>query len=260
MVFDWFRNRRRRTLRERPFPDAWRTIVERNVLDFHDLAPDERQRVLGYVQVFTAEKNWEGCGGLAMTDEVRVTIAAQVGILTVNLAEPRYFDAVLSILVYPQAYVNRNAESYHGGVLTLGDSFRSGEAWYRGPVVLSWADVLGGALRHDRGNVVYHEFAHQLDMLNGGSCDGVPPLETRDQDARWLRVNDAEYARLVQACEHGAHTVIGCYGATNRAEFLAVTTETFFTRPHALREHHPELYDVFREVYRQDPAERMKGR
>jgi Mlc titration factor MtfA (ptsG expression regulator) len=256
MVFDWFRNRRRRGLRERPFPAEWLEIVERNVLDYHDLAADEQARVRGYVQVFVAEKNWEGCGGLAMTDEIRVTIAAMVGVLTVNLTQTRYFDAVLSILVYPTAYVDPAAQNRQGHVVTIGDSARLGEAWYRGPVILSWNDVLAGGLRHTRGNVVYHEFAHQLDMLNGGNTDGTPPLDRREQDARWIAVNNAEYEKLCAACAHGRHTVIDCYGATNRAEFFAVTTETFFCKAHALRENHPELYGVLREAYRQDPAAR----
>jgi len=233
--------------------------VEHNVRDYHDLSPAEQATVRRYVQVFAAEKHWEGCGGLTITDEVRVSIAAQVGILVLGLGE-QYFDHVLSILVYPAAYVAPGAATSPGGVVAEADSARLGEAWYRGPVVLSWTDVLAGGQRRTHGNVVYHEFAHQLDMLNGRNVDGTPPLETAQQDRRWLEVTDEEFRRLTHECANGHHTLIDCYGATNRAEFFAVITETFLTRPHAMQERHAELYAVMSEVYKQDPARRSIAR
>lgn len=254
MILNWFRNRRRSALAARPFPIDWREVLQRNVAVYGELSVAEQAKLQRYVQVFVSEKNWEGCGGLAMTDEIRVTIAAQVGHLVLGFAEPQYFEKVLSILVYPSAYTAPNHASYRGGVVTEADSDRLGEAWYRGPVILSWADVLAAGRRETHGNVVYHEFAHQLDMLNGGSVDGTPPLETREQDMRWLEINEREFERLVQQCERGHSTIIDCYGATSRAEFFAVATETFFTRATALKHRHPELYAVFCEVYRQDPA------
>jgi Mlc titration factor MtfA (ptsG expression regulator) len=257
MIFSWFRNRRRQSLVARPFPSAWLEFLRANVKTYELLSSDEQRRVHDYVQVFVAEKNWEGCGGLAMTDEVRVTIAAQVAILVLGLPTSQYFDHVLSILVYPTAYVAPQQSMLAGGVITEGNSARLGEAWYRGPVIFSWAEVLAGARQTTHGNVVYHEFAHQIDMLNGRNVDGTPPLETAEQDRRWLEVNDAEFRQLVHECRHGHHTLIDCYGTTNRAEFFAVTTETFFTRPHAMRHRHPQLYALFCEVYRQDPSSRL---
>ena len=259
MIFSWLRERRRRSLRSGPFPEPWREALEQNVRDYRDLGQDEQATVRRYVQVFAAEKHWEGCGGLTITDEVRVTIAAQVGILVLGLGD-QYFDHVLSILIYPAAYVAPGAATSSGAGVAEADSARLGEAWYRGPVVLSWTDVLAGGRRRTHGNVVYHEFAHQLDMLNGRNVDGTPPLETAQQDRRWLEVTDEEFRRLTHECAHGRHTLIDCYGATNRAEFFAVITETFLTRPHALQELHPELYAILSEVYRQDPARRSTAR
>ena len=119
------------------------------------------------------------------------------------------------------------------------------------------ADALAGARHQLRGNnLVLHEFAHQLDMQNGRLADGVPPMESTEQYRRWQEVTDAEYDRLVFDCRHGRPTLLDCYGTTNRAEFFAVTTECFFERPQEMIRRHPELYAVFREYYRQDPAAR----
>lgn len=239
----------------RPFPPEWRETLRQNVLVYGELSDDERQRVREYVQVFVAEKHWEGCGGLTMTDEIRVTIAAQAAVLVLGMPQ-QYFERVSSILVYPATYVAPESSVSAGGVVSEGMSVRLGEAWYRGPVIFSWAEVLAGGRRTTRGNVVYHEFAHQLDMLNGRSADGTPPLESAAQDRRWLKTTDEAYRRLALECDRGLPTFIDCYGATNRAEFFAVATETFFTQPQAMRERHPQLYAVFCEVYRQDPASR----
>jgi Mlc titration factor MtfA (ptsG expression regulator) len=239
-----------------PFPPAWHEVLQRNVWLYAWLTADEESRVRNYVRIFVAEKHWEGCGGLELTDEVRVTIAAQVAILVLGLPE-QYFSRVLSILVYPTAYVAPGRTMTRGGIVLEGASAREGEAWYRGPVILSWHDVLAGSRQETPGhNVVLHEFAHQLDMLNGQIVDGVPPLETREQYDRWTEVFDLHYRQLVRDCEHGHATLLDCYGATSPAEFFAVATETFFTRPHALQHRHPDLYAILGMFYRQNPTAR----
>jgi len=252
MLFRWFKNRRRRALLAQPFPNDWLTIIEQNMRAHAALSDDEQARVRDYVRIFTAEKNWEGCGGFAMTDEVRVTIAAQTALLVLGLGE-QYFDHVLSILVYPTAYVARDKKTNPWGIVTEGDSARLGEAWYRGPVIFSWNDVLAGGRGETYGNVVYHEFAHQLDMLNGHNVDGTPPLDAREQDERWKQVMRESYRRLRQACRRGEAGPIDCYGATSPAEFFAVATETFFAHAGALAEHDRELFDLLSGYYKQDP-------
>jgi Mlc titration factor MtfA (ptsG expression regulator) len=255
VILRWFRDRRRRKLLVQPFPRAWLEVLASNVVVYGELNDVEQRNVRDFVKVFVAEKNWEGCGGLTMTDEVRVTVAAQAAVLVLGIGE-EYFDHVPSILVYPSAYVARGTSVGDGGIVTEGDSARLGEAWYRGPVIFSWVDVLAGGRGTARGNVVYHEFAHQLDMLNGRVCDGTPPLQTADQDRRWLETTGEEYRRLCHECAHHHHTLIDCYGATSPAEFFAVSTEAFFTRAHAFKHRHPQLYAVLQEVYRQDPTAR----
>ncbi len=167
-----------------PFPQSWNGIIEANV--FHDQKLDiaQRARLRQLVTIFIAEKHWEGCRGLTVNDEIKVTIAAQACLLVVGLQDV-YFDHVLSILVYPTAYLGANTEISRAGVVIEEGQARMGEAWYRGPVVLSWADALAGGKHRQPGhNLVLHEFAHQLDMMNGRRIDGTPRLQSRAQYAR----------------------------------------------------------------------------
>ncbi len=256
MILRWIRNRRRKKLASRPFPPAWLDILHRNVAVYPRLTRLEQAKLRNDVRIFTAEKNWEGCGGLQLTDEIRVTIAAQMGLLVLGFPS-EYFEQVLSVLIYPNAYSAPDQKPASGGVVLVGQSDREGEAWYRGPVILSWADVLTGAknIRANH-NLVLHEFAHQLDMQNGQIADGVPPLDSSAQLQQWLDVTEREFQRLIRDCGSGQQTVLDCYGTTNRAEFFAVSTESFFQRPAVLKLRHPDLYQLLQQYYRQDPAAR----
>jgi len=162
---------------------------------------------------------------------------------------------LITVLVYPSAYVTKTRNPI-GGVLALeGESINLGESWSSGVVVLSWDAVLAGASDiRDGQNVVLHEFAHQLDREDGW-VDGAPPLARRSQYVTWARVLGAEYERLQRASRLGRSTVLDEYGAKNPAEFFAVATESFFEKPHTLRKRHPELYEELRSFYRQDPAQ-----
>jgi hypothetical protein len=256
MIFRWLKNRKRRRLLAEAFPQAWYDILHANVHRYARLPADEQAKVRDYVRIFVAEKNWEGCGGLQINDEIRVTVAALVAILVLGLGE-QYFDHVLSILVYHGAYVAPGqAVAGTAGVIE-GDSARAGEAWYRGPVVLGWSDALAGARERNPGrNLVFHEFAHQLDMLNGRAVDGTPPMQSAAQFRRWNEVVPSHYRQLLDDCQRGHRTLLDCYGATNIGEFFAVATEAFFEQSSALQQRHPALYEVFREYYGQDPAAR----
>lgn len=254
-MFDrWFRKRKRARLVARSFPHQWEQYLELNVMHFRQLSSGEQSRSRDYIRIFVDEKNWEGCGGLKMTDEIRVTIAAQASLLALGL-ENVYFDHVLSILVYPTAYVAPVTENTAGGFVVEGSSTRMGEAWWRGPVILSWSDVLaGGRLESPGQNVVFHEFAHQLDMMNGRIVDGTPILGDQQQYERWVEAMTSEYERLVNDCQRGQHGILDCYGASSPGEFFAVLTEVFFENSARLRYTHPELYSVLSDFYRQDPA------
>lgn len=254
MLFNWFTRRRRRAILARPFPNEWSEIISSNVWHASLLDDQQQEKLRRLVQVFTAEKNWEGCGGLSITDEIKVTIAALASLLVVGQPDDFFFDHVLSVLVYPTAYIAPTANIGRAGIVVEEGVPRLGEAWYRGPVVLSWEDSLaGGRWERPGHNLVLHEFAHQLDMINGHIVDGVPPLPTRQQTERWTEVFEAEYQLLVEECHNSYHPWLDCYAATNHAEFFAVLTESFFERPHAVRSHRPNLYELLRDFYRLDP-------
>jgi len=252
MIFGWLRRRRRRKILETPFPDQWRAALEADLWQYACLPDAEQARLRDAVLVMIAEKNWEGCGGLILTDEMRVRIAATACLLILTLA-PDSYDHVLSILIYPEDYLAPESTHIEGGLIREGMSNRAGEAWRGGTVVLSWADVLGRGRRRGS-NVVIHEFAHQLDMLNH-NVDGTPPLADGSQIPRWHRIMVREHDRLVRQVERGERTFLDAYGATDLPEFFAVASEFFFERPGDFRRHLPELYTMFREYYGQDPAE-----
>ncbi len=257
MLFRWLKKRRRTKLLALSFPAGWDAILEKNVRHVGELSDAERFKLRDLVHIFVAEKNWEGCHGLQMTDEIKVTIAAQACLLLVGIGDLA-FDHVLSILVYPTPYVAPGKMITTGGLVLEGDSNRLGEAWYRGPVILSWADALASGRGETVGhNLVIHEFAHQLDMLNDRVVDGTPPLDTNEQYERWQDVMGTEYEQLVETCRHGHRSLLDCYGATNVAEFFAVATECFFERPDRLQLRQPALYAVLRDFYQQDPAKRL---
>ncbi|MBL4886007.1 MAG: zinc-dependent peptidase, partial [Planctomycetaceae bacterium] len=226
-----------------------------NVFFYKNLSLPEQQKLRDDLRILIAEKYWEGCQGFVVTEEVQVTIAAQAAMLVLGM-ENQYFDHVKSILVYPTAYIASEKTMGLGGVVTVGNSAREGEAWYRGPIILSWDDVLQGGRRDSDGyNLVFHEFAHQLDMLNGRSTDGTPLMESKQQYEQWQTVLNSEYNQLVKACQtRSRRTLLDCYGATNLAEFFAVATECFFERALQLKKKHPALYDILSGYYHQDPA------
>jgi Mlc titration factor MtfA (ptsG expression regulator) len=252
-MFGFFKRRRRKLLRSAPFPPAWLEIVERNVRLYGHLPDADRQELRGLVQIFMAEKHFEGCGGLEMSDEIKVTIAASACVLLLH-RETDIYPRLITILVYPSAYMTKTKHPIGGAIALETESINLGESWSSGVVVLSWDDVLAGASDvRDGQNVVLHEFAHQLDREDGW-VDGAPPLERRSQYVTWARVLGAEYERLQRASRLGRSTVLDHYGATDPAEFFAVATETFFEKPHMLRKRHPELYEELKSFYRQDPA------
>jgi len=253
MLFSWWRRRRRAQLRAQPFPAAWLEVLETLPL-YRRLDEADQAELRGHLQVFLAEKTFEGCGGQAIDDRVRVTIGAQACLLLLH-RETDYFPDLGSILVYPSGYQAAHEEVGPGGVVTEGTSHRLGESWTRGAVVLAWDSVLGGAARlNDGENVTLHEFAHQLDQEDG-EADGAPILATRSAYGPWAEVLGHDYEQLQAAVQRGRRSLIDAYGATNPAEFFAVATEVFFERPRRLKRKHPELYEQLRDFYRQDPAE-----
>jgi Mlc titration factor MtfA (ptsG expression regulator) len=255
-----FKHRRRRRLRSTPLPESWRRILEDGLPYYKCLPVADRDELHGHIQIFLAEKRFEGAGGLRITDEIRVVIAAQACMLLLH-RQTDYYPGLTTILVYPGAYVARGKSVGPAGVVTESSGVRAGESWHGalspqggGPVVLSWRDVQAGAADiHDGRNVVFHEFAHQLDA-ESGSVEGAPALERHSMYIAWARVLGEEYRALINDLDWGRDTVLDAYAAQSPAEFFAVLTESFFEKPLALRTRHPRLYEQMAAFYKQDPA------
>ena len=254
MLFSWLKRRRRRKLLAKPFPEEWYGYLDQNVRQYGCLPAGQQERLRDLLRIFASERTWVGCAGFVITDEVRVTIAAQACLLLLGVEGDWCFDALHSVLVYPDAVALPPKMQTHTVIVDEGLPI-SGQAWYRGPVILSWYHALtGGRYPHDGHNVVLHEFAHQIDALSG-EMGGSPPLPTRIQHERWEEVMAREYARIVNDVRHGRRTVLDEYAAASRAEFFAVATEHFFEQPQRVRKYHPELYEVLQMLYHVNPVE-----
>ncbi len=255
MLLQWIKSRRRRRIAAAPFPETWERWIQCGLAHDAWIDDGQRKKLRRLVSIFVAEKNWEGCRGLVLTDEMKVIIAAQACLLVIGLPYDEHFDHVLSILVYPGSYLGKDVEPTRGGGVIEGREARLGETIWRGPVVLSWPHAKAGGKRLFPGNnLVFHEFAHQLDMLHGRVADGTPPLESRQLAEKWPIVMEAEFRQLEDACHRGRPHLLDCYGATDRSEFFAVATEHFFELGRDLERLHPALYEVMCGFYQVDPA------
>lgn len=253
-MFGWIRNWNRKRILRKPLPSHWANTLRNNAVFFGQFEQDIASGLLGVARVLVAEKNWEGCGGLEISDEHKATVALQIARISAGWIregrKPEYFDEVRSILVYPDAYLAKTQQNMGSGVVMETQSGRLGEAWYRGPVILSWSDVLETARNESFArNVVVHEFVHHLDMRNGSQPDGVPVIESRDFASRWLQVLRRDFASLQARCRQGLPGVMDCYGATSPSEFFAVACEVFFEAPHSLRQEFPETYRNLSEFF-----------
>jgi MtfA peptidase len=255
VIFGFLKERRRNRLRARPFPNEWLKIIKNRVAFFVRLSATDQAELLDHIQVFLAEKGFEGCAGLEITDEIRVTIAAQACLLLLH-RRTDYFPWLLTILVYPSTYLVEENRPVEGLVWGEGKMSRLGETGRTmGSMVLAWDAVKSGAADPSDGkNVVLHEFAHQLDYENF-AADGAPALATREQQMSWREVMRTEFASLRAADDTGIPTLLDTYGATNPAEFFAVSVEAFFERPSALCSRHPKFYAELQRYFNQSPID-----
>jgi Mlc titration factor MtfA (ptsG expression regulator) len=246
----WWTERRRARLRAEPFPAPWRRILRRRVPAVARLPTDLQRQLKRHIQVFVAEKPFVGCQGMVITDEVRVTVAAQACLLLLGHPRPDCYPRLRQILVYPDAFVVQRERPLAGGVVQAQRQALAGESWGHGQVILSWTEVLAGAADPGDGrNVVLHEFAHQVDQ-DTGIADGRPWRPNAALRRRWAAVMEAALEQLRQM----PSTVIDPYGASDPAEFFAVATEVFFERPQALAAEAPAVYRELAGLYRLHPA------
>jgi hypothetical protein len=239
-------------------PPSWRALIAEQVPITAGLTEDDWDRLLDLVGQFIRDKQFEGSGGLAITEAMQLIVAAQACLLILNL-DAGCYPLVRVVLLYPGSFVPRLAGLDHRlytgpvpePVPLLGQHVR-------GVVVLAWDSVVQGTVQSGDGdNVVLHEFAHELDIENG-EVDGVPLLEAPSSTREWARVLQRRFEALRRAAEADEPSVLNLYGATSRAEFFAVATEAFFERPRALEREYPDLYAELKGFYRQDPAARVE--
>ncbi|MGH9135356.1 MAG: zinc-dependent peptidase [Ilumatobacteraceae bacterium] len=247
--------RGRRTGAGWALPSDWELVLRTRFGWWAELEAAERARMQRLITGFVRRTRWEAAYGFAVDDEVRLLIAAQACLLLLGLDRDE-FGGMTSVIVHPRPVVLHGQRPHDvPGVVVAGPQTLLGQAHYRGPVLLAWPSVVSDARLPQRGrNVVFHEFAHQLDMLDG-TVDGTPPLDDAAARERWIAVCTAAYSSVRAA----GSPVLRDYAGVNPGEFFAVATEVFFCRPVELRAHEPALYDEIASYYRQDPAARAEG-
>ena len=255
--FGWFgRWRRHRAIARHPLsPDDWRRLVS-SIPCLRDLSVVELERLKDLVRLFLDRKTLNGVQGLQLTETMRLQIVAQACLPILGL-DLDYYDGWHEVVVYPDSFRVRHPISDQIGLVSESDRVLSGEAWQQGPVIVAWSDVERDLEDHYPGsNVVIHEFAHKLDMLNGRG-NGMPPLHRDMNRQTWTDALSSAYQALQQQLEHHQRGSINPYGATSPAEFFAVLSEYFFTAPRQLLQNCPDVYQQLKQFYRQDPLTRL---
>lgn len=247
----WSRRQTHKNLFAKALSDDQRAIVAEQVPLVRKLPPELHGQLEGKINAFLNQVKLIGCNGLEVTEEMQLSIAAQACLLIVN--SDTWYEHLSTILIYPGAFKSRQTER-HGYVVTERETVRMGESWSRGPVILSWEHSKQGALNDTDGhNVVFHEFAHQIDDLSGHT-DGVPILSPGQNFADWERVFVQAYDSHVQHLRAGRTTIFDSYGAAGHEEFFAVAVEVFFEKPVALKLKEPTVYEQLALLFRLDPA------
>ena len=248
----YWKTYQRSKIKKKPFKKEWRKIIQHRMPYFRLMPADLQLQLKQHVQIFLAEKVFVGCNGVKITDEIRITIAAQACLLLLN-RKTDYYPNLQTILVYPRAFIKEQQKTHFDGVRHTEKTALAGESWQHGKVVLSWQDTIDGAqITNDGRNVVIHEFAHQLDQENG-RANGAPIL-TKGQDYQsWSSAFSKQFEQLKSQEKMGTPSLFDYYGATNPAEFFAVTSEVFFEKSSAFYLQYPTLYQQLKLFYRVDP-------
>lgn len=248
-----FRFLKRKWVLSRPFPDAWNQLLRDRVPVYNRLPHAYKEQLKKRMQVFLDEKLFEGCGGLRITEEIKIVIAAYASVLILEETSD-YYGNLSAILVYPDSYVAPVEEEGAGGIVTSGYEPRSGEYWGAGSIVLAWKEIREDIYSPHRGqNVIYHEFSHLLDDRYGLTA-GIDMDGNAIRDDEWTRVLAKAYRTLVRDAGYGRKNVLDSYGAKNPAELFSVATEAFFEIPGELNRVFPALYSVLRNFYGLDPT------
>ncbi|MBL4765105.1 MAG: zinc-dependent peptidase [Colwellia sp.] len=248
----YWREYQRDKIRNQPFKKPWRKIIQQRMPYFRKMPAELQLQLKKNIQVFLAEKNFIGCNGVKITDEIKITIAAQACLLLLN-RKTDFYPKLHTILVYPRAFIKEQQSVHTDGVHHTKKLALAGESWGFGKVVLSWQDTLDGAKIPDDGrNVVIHEFAHQLDQENG-KANGAPILDKEQNYKSWSEVFSVQFEQLKRQAQAGKPSLFDYYGATDPAEFFAVASEVFFEQAEQFHHEFPKLYRQLTHYYQVDP-------
>ncbi len=243
---------RRRRIANTPINPRYLNILERNVGLYSVLPEQLKLQLHRAINLFLFDKVFVGCDGQEIDDEVRLTIAGNACLLVLAQTRPIY-PSFKTILVYPSTY-GVTQKTHDGHVVFDEHSARAGESWFRGPIVLSWSDIMHGSKNKvDGQNVVIHEFAHKLDEENG-VMDGLPILRESSHYGEWSSVLNSEYDSFLKRVERRRNKIIDEYGAISAVEFFAVISESFFEKSARMKSDLPELYAQLQRFYGLDPA------
>ncbi len=257
MIFPFSKSARRKKLLQQPIEPKERELASQSIWQFPQLDHSVQEDLIRWCRVFLKEKNFEGCNGFKLNDAILWTIAMSAA-LCLPPNSDWYYDKTESILVYPEAYVAEVKPSVHSNFELAGEFARAGQTIYRGPVILNWDDLEAAAQHANRGNhIAIHEFAHQLDMINGPFADGIPPLADDVEPMRWIDAMKLELNHARKMREEGYRIYINDYGLTSAQEFFAVASEYFFQTPNTLAEYHPGVFARLKDFYRTDLRERL---
>jgi len=249
----YWRAYQRNKIKAQPFKKEWRKIIQQRMPYFRQMPTDLQLQLKQHIQVFLAEKHFVGCNGVIITDEIRVTVAAQACLLLLN-RQTNYYPKLRTILVYPSAFIKQQRSNAAGGIEHTQQVTLAGESWDFGKVVLSWQDTVAGAdIPNDGRNVVIHEFAHQLDQETG-RANGAPILAKGQSYQAWSEAFLVQFDQLRKQASAGVPSLFDYYGATEPAEFFAVASEVFFEQPQAFFDQYPTLYQQLRQFYHVDPV------
>jgi len=250
-MFGWTKNSRRKKLIEQAVSVQDFERLRSSLWQAQQLSLDDQSRLVRWTRIFILEKHWEGCDGLKVTDEMKQAVASAAGLMVIRYPE-WYFDHTTSIVIHPRPYIAKVNPKYQNTGMG-GEFSRAGETIYRGPVVLNFQDIVRSSKHNNGGhNLTIHEFAHQLDMINGPKADGIPPLPNHIDEDVWRTAMHAEYETARSMVEEGHHILMDDYGLTEEGEFFAVASELYFQLPNELAQYHPNVFELLKQFYKID--------
>lgn len=248
-MLGWFRRWSRAGVKRQEFSDNQRQVLDYQVPRWQSLPETRRSQYQAIVQVMLSEQSFEGCDGLEVSDEMRLTVCGNAALMLLGVND-YYFDGVTSILLYPQSFRRRRQGRY-----SMEEVQNAGEAWQYGPIILSWADCdVHSPLRKHGRNVIVHEFAHHLDGIDG-EMGGSVQMPNKTLQDEWDQTVQAELHQLQMAVAHHHSTFLDPYGAESQAEFFAVLSEAFFEEPAELKVQHPKLFELTAHYYQINPVD-----